>query len=82
MIPRYAVRLIGNAPRTICAELIHDEGATVYLNGSEVYRFTMPSGVAGFDALASDAADYASEPLALNLNQLLPGSNVVAVEIH
>jgi hypothetical protein len=37
---------------------------------------------AAFDALASDAADYAAEPLALNLNQLLPGTNVVAVEVH
>jgi hypothetical protein len=54
----------------------------VYLNGSEVYRINMPPGVVGFDALASDAADYASEPLALNLNQLLPGTNVVAVELH
>ena len=42
----------------------------------------MPGGVVGFDALAFDAADYAPEPLALNLNQLLPGTNVVAVEIH
>ena len=62
--------------------LTYDDGAIVYLNGSEVFRINMPGGVVGFDALAFDAADYAPEPLALNLNQLLPGTNVVAVEIH
>ena len=62
--------------------LAYDDGAIVYLNGSEVFRINMPGGVAGFETLAFDAADYAPEPLALNLNQLLPGTNVVAVEIH
>ena len=67
---------------SLTGTLIYDDGAIVYLNGSEVFRINMPGGVVGFDTLASDAADYAPEPLALNLNQLLPGTNVVAVEIH
>lgn len=62
--------------------LTYDDGAIVYLNGTEVFRINMPAGTVGFDALAADAADYDPEPLALNLNQLLPGTNVVAVEIH
>jgi hypothetical protein len=42
----------------------------------------MPAGAVGFDVLAADAADYDPEPLVLNVNQLLPGDNVVAVEVH
>lgn len=67
---------------SLTGEIIYDDGAIVYLNGLELFRINMPPGVVGFDALASDASDYAAEPLALNLNQLLPGTNVVAVELH
>lgn len=62
--------------------LAYDDGAVVYLNGTEVFRINMPAGAVGFDVLAADAADYDPEPLVLNVNQLLPGDNVVAVEVH
>ena len=62
--------------------LTYDDGAVVYLNGTEVFRINMPAGATGFDALAADAGDYEPEPLVLNVNQLLPGDNVMAVEIH
>ena len=67
---------------SLTGALTYDDGAIVYLNGSEVFRIKMPGGVVSFDTEAFDAADYAPEPLSLNLNQLLPGTNVVAVEIH
>jgi hypothetical protein len=62
--------------------VIYDDGAIVYLNGSEVFRINMPVGVVGFDTLALDVADYVPEPLALDVDQLLPGTNVLAVEVH
>ena len=67
---------------TIAGELDYGDGAIVYLNGTEVFRINMPPGVAQFDSLAPDAADYPPEPFTLNLSQLLAGVNVVAVEVH
>ena len=67
---------------TIAGELDYDDGAIVYLNGTEVFRINMPPGMAQFDSLATGAADYPPEPFTLNLSQLLAGVNVVTVEVH
>jgi hypothetical protein len=60
-----------------------DDGAVVYLNGTEVFRTGMPGGTVNYLTLANNANDEVSffsgsvNPALLN-----NGANVLAVEIH
>ena len=71
---------------TLNLRLLRDDGAVVYLNGVEVYRNNMPSGAVNYQTLASATVGGADETTfyiaALNAGYLVPGANVVAVEIH
>jgi lysophospholipase L1-like esterase len=68
------------------ARLIRDDGAIVYLNGTEIFRSNMPEEPAEYFTLAFTSVDGDDEncwwtnsvPLAL----LQPGTNVLAVEVH
>jgi hypothetical protein len=66
--------------------LIRDDGAIVYLNGVEVVRDNMPSGQVGYLTVASSAVGGTTESQAFEFsvpaNQLVSGTNVLAVEIH
>jgi len=66
--------------------LLRDDGAVVYLNGSEVYRNNMPAGAISYTTLASAGVSGTDEstyyPSAVNPGYLVPGTNVVAVEMH
>ncbi len=62
-----------------------DDGAVVYLNGTEVFRTNMPTSTISYTTLASsDAADDGKTPQTISLSSalLVSGTNVVAVEIH
>ena len=62
-----------------------DDGAVVYINGTERYRTNMPTGTVSYSTLASsDAADDGETPQTISLpaGVLVSGSNVIAVEIH
>jgi hypothetical protein len=64
--------------------LLRDDGALVYLNGSEIYRNNMPGGATDYltAALGSvpDESTFYDSPV--NPGYLVPGINVVAVEMH
>ena len=67
--------------------VLRDDGAVVHLNGSEVFRSNMPGGGINYLTLASGNAlvddetiTYYSTPVAAGY--LVPGTNVIAVEIH
>jgi hypothetical protein len=66
--------------------LVRDDGAVVYLNGTEIYRNNMPSGTIAYTTLASttigDADESAWYSANVNPAQLVAGNNVIAVEIH
>jgi hypothetical protein len=68
--------------------LLRDDGAVVYLNGTEVFRSNLPTNAAiYFNTLASlpaPAGDGRTNyyPAVLNPALLARGTNVVAVEIH
>lgn len=66
--------------------LVADDGAVVYLNGSEVVRDNMPSGTISGSTLAATARDGAFESAVrsfpVSTNRLVPGPNVIAVEVH
>ncbi len=68
--------------------LRRDDGAVVYLNGSEIYRVHMPDGPPTYGTLATRDVDgleeeqYFSISVTKHLSLLNAGENVVAVEIH
>jgi hypothetical protein len=61
-----------------------DDGAVVYLNGVEVHRTNMPAGTITFTTQASSAVNHAvtQGPFGISLASLIPGDNVLAVEVH
>ncbi len=67
-------------------ELLADDGAVAYVNGTEVARDNMPTGAVGASTTASGyrtgAAEQAWSTFALNPGVLVEGENVVAVEVH
>jgi hypothetical protein len=66
--------------------VLRDDGAVVYLNGTEVFRTNMPAGTVTSATLAStalvgtDETTYVSK--SVNPGLLAAGTNVLAVEIH
>jgi len=66
--------------------LVRDDGAVVYLNGTEVARSNMPAGTVSFSTTASSAiagaAESAWQTFPLSPALLLEGTNVLAVEMH
>jgi len=70
----------------ILLEMVHDDGAAVYLNGKEVVRSRLANGAA-FDAFATqsvsgDKRETEFVPFAIDPALLVPGENVLAVEVH
>lgn len=62
--------------------LLRDDGAVVYLNGTEVHRVNMPTGSVEYSTMASSAHDFGWDLSVPISNVLLTGANVLAVEIH
>jgi Calcineurin-like phosphoesterase len=66
--------------------VLRDDGAVVYLNGTEVFRSNMPDGAIGYTTPASTAIGGADESVyhsaALDASLLVNGTNELAVEIH
>ena len=65
-----------------------DDGIVVYINGTEVWRNNMPSGIITYDTFASSAATGADETTwfspasPLSASVVSNGTNVIAVELH
>jgi hypothetical protein len=66
--------------------LQRDDGAVVYLNGTEVFRSNMPSGTISSTTLASTGTSGSAENVFFEANigsgLLVNGTNVLAVEVH
>jgi hypothetical protein len=66
--------------------VLRDDGAIVYLNGTEVFRTNMPTGAVTASTFASSVVLDANErtyiTAAVNPARLVAGTNVLAVEIH
>jgi len=65
--------------------LVRDDGAAVYLNGKEIWRDNLPEGVLTSEtrALASAGSDEnAFHVHGMEAIGLIPGRNVIAVEVH
>jgi hypothetical protein len=71
----------------LVARLVRDDGALVWLNGVEVIRSNLPTtGTIGYSVLATGAGpsaiDNAEYSFPLDAGMLVPGPNVLAVEVH
>ena len=66
--------------------LLRDDGAVVYLNGTEIWRSNMPAGSITYTTLASSPQGGAEETTWLGLSispaLLIAGNNVIAAEVH
>ncbi len=66
--------------------IMHDDGAIVYLNGVEIYRYGMPAGAVNYltfaNWTASNADEYKFFTGTFSPALLLAGTNVLAVEVH
>ena len=66
--------------------ILRDDGAVVYLNGTEIYRTNMPEGEITSSTFAPSAiggdAESTYEMVELSADQLQDGQNVIAVEVH
>ena len=71
---------------SLSLRLWRDDGAVVYLNGTEVFRTNMPAGTISHATRASTVIMGANESAfvsaALSASLLVAGSNVIAVEVH
>jgi tartrate-resistant acid phosphatase type 5 len=74
------------AANGLTLNLLRDDGAVVYLNGSEAFRSNMPTGTIGYQTLASGPVTGSDESawysFSFNSSLLVAGTNVLAVEIH
>ena len=63
-----------------------DDGAVVYLNGTEVHRRNLRSGLVSYNSLATSGVDGAAETnfasVSISSSPLIVGTNVLAVEVH
>ncbi len=66
--------------------LLRDDGALVWINGEEAFRSNLPEGVVTYDTLAEDTQSGSEEDelhaADIDPGLLVPGDNVVAVEVH
>ena len=73
-------------PEALSAGLVRDDGAVVYINGREALRSNIADGPTLYDQFASGAVGGADEthvfPFTLDPTLVVPGINVVAVEMH
>src|SRR5688572_14711109 len=68
---------------TATIRVLRDDGAVVYVNGTEVFRSNMPGGGVGYQTLAAAAIDdTAFYSASFSPSLLVNGANVVAVEVH
>ncbi|MCA9214599.1 MAG: lamin tail domain-containing protein, partial [Planctomycetales bacterium] len=73
-----------NAEVSLLLDAFIDDGAVFYLNGKELFRRNMPAGPIGYSTPAESEVALA-EPLgftAVSAENLGPGTNVLAVEVH
>jgi len=74
------------AVSALVLRLLQDDGAIVYLNGTEIFRNNMPTGAVTYTTLASSSlsapAEDAFTRTNLSMAALVAGTNTLAVEIH
>ncbi len=71
---------------TVTLNLVRDDGAVVYLNGTEIVRSNMPSGTITSSSYALTGQDGAAErqwyTYTVPVSAFVNGTNTLAVEVH
>lgn len=72
------------AAQLLTLQPLMDDGAVVYVNGAEIARFNMPTGVvtAATKPLSAMSKLEFAAPLVIPANTLVSGTNLIAVELH
>ena len=76
---------VTGAVSTATLELLRDDGAVVYIDGTEVARTNMPAGTIVFATQASTEITGAAEKNAVTLTLPRPptvGTHTIAIEVH
>jgi uncharacterized repeat protein (TIGR01451 family) len=60
----------------------YDDGAVVYVNGTEVKRSNMPNGTIAYNTLASSNNYTTGETFTVPSSAFVAGNNIIAVEVH
>src|SRR5688572_7345781 len=72
--------------QSLTLQLLRDDGAVAYLNGTEVFRTNLPAGTIAYNTLAPAAIGGTAETTyytaSINPALLTAGSNLLAVEVH
>ncbi|MBI4601843.1 MAG: DNRLRE domain-containing protein [Planctomycetes bacterium] len=75
-----------SAYQTYTVRFVRDDGLVIYANGQEAVRSNMPSGTIAYGTFASSAVgapdESAWQELPLDAALLVPGDNLIAVEVH
>ena len=71
---------------SVTLQLKRDDGAVVYLNGTEIVRSNMPTGTITSSTFASTNVEGAAEnqffPFTIPTSAFVNGTNTIAVEVH
>jgi predicted MPP superfamily phosphohydrolase len=63
-------------------DLTYDDGAVVYLNGTEIWRVNMPTGAVTYNTFTpTQGSDNAQISTTIS-NSLITGTNIISVEMH
>jgi hypothetical protein len=72
--------------QSLNVRVMRDDGAVVYLNGTEIFRTSMPSGTITYTTTAASTVSGGDESAfyetSLSSSPLITGTNVLAVEVH
>ncbi|MCC6437069.1 MAG: fibronectin type III domain-containing protein [Acidimicrobiales bacterium] len=72
-----------NLVTAVSIDLLRDDGAVVYVNGTEVARSNMPGGTITYTTRAPSSGDESTyQHYTIDPDVLVSGDNVVAVEVH
>ena len=69
-------------PKTLEVRMLVDDGAVVYVNGVEVYRYNLPSGSILYSTLTPTFTENQMVKFNIPASNFVPGANIVAVEVH
>lgn len=73
-----------NAYNQYLLRMLVDDGAIVYVNGNEVYRYGLPAGTITYTTVATNEPKDGREEVGIDLSPsaFVTGLNVIAVEVH
>lgn len=81
---RFEVANLATIGDSLLLGIRRDDGAVVYINGTEVARSNMPAGTIAYSTFSGSNAgsETAYNSFVISKNVLVQGTNIIAVEVH